>query len=181
MDRTSIINDLIVKFGYQSYLEIGLGPVSNFGQIKAKHKIGVDPNPACKLSPNVITLTSDEFFSTCRTTFDIIFIDGLHLRNQVLTDVTNALNALNPNGTLVLHDVNPPTEQHAGPVYVPGTDWNGTVWQAWAVLRMSRPDLEMYVHDVDWGVGIIRHGSQKVFDLPYSFWDQHRKELLNAR
>jgi hypothetical protein len=65
--------------------------------------------------------------------------------------------------------------------------WNGTVWKSFAKLRMTRPDLEMYVIDTDWGVGVIRNGSQELFpseninidELKYELLENNREELLN--
>ncbi len=46
-------------------------------------------------------MTSDDFFRQYQgPPFDLIFIDGLHLSQQVLTDVKNALQWLNPGQVL---------------------------------------------------------------------------------
>ena len=39
--------------------------------------------------------------------------------------------------------------------------WTGDCWKAWAKLRGSRKDLEMFIVKSDWGVGVIRKGKQK--------------------
>ena len=52
-------------------------------------------------------MTSDEFFSQNKETFDLIFIDGLHIHEQVLKDIDNSLNVLNENGVILLHDCLP--------------------------------------------------------------------------
>ena len=44
MKRTDIINALIAKYGYKSYLEVGTqDPTSNFDLITAEHKVSIDP------------------------------------------------------------------------------------------------------------------------------------------
>jgi len=189
--RTDILNYLIEKYKYKTYLEIGVrNPTSgNFNNIKIKNKLGVDPNPIIKQN-NIFVGTSDLFFMKNKSTFDLIFIDGLHLENQVDKDIMNSLNCLNEGGMILLHDCNPPTEMHQRDNYcVDGKypSWNGTVWKSFAKLRMTRPDLEMYVIDTDWGVGVIRNGSQELFpseninidELKYELLENNREELLN--
>jgi SAM-dependent methyltransferase len=47
------------------------------------------------------------------TTFDVVFVDGLHEANQAYRDVMHAWHALRPGGTILMHDVNPPHEYMA--------------------------------------------------------------------
>ncbi len=70
------------------------------------------------------------------------------------------------------HDMNPLNEasQTFPRVGKRGTPWNGDCWKAFVQLRMECDDLEMCVIDADWGLGIIRKGSQKKLvatDLTY--------------
>ena len=44
--------------------------------------------------------------------YDVIFIDGLHLEKQVIKDIGHALQHLNKNGTIVLHDCKPGSKFH---------------------------------------------------------------------
>jgi hypothetical protein len=190
--RTDILNQLIKKHKFKHYLEIGVrNPDHNFNKINIKYKIAVDPNPL-KKSNNIIVKTSDDFFKHLShdLRFDIIFIDGLHLEEQVDKDIENSLKHLNKNGFIVLHDCNPLKEKHQrenfevleGPKRFPV--WNGTVWKSIAKLRMSRIDLEINVVDDDWGVGIINKTNipQELFpksELNYKFLVENRKDLLN--
>ena len=63
--------------------------------------------------------------------------------------------------------------------------WNGTVWKAFAILRMTRSDLNMYVVDINQGCGVIERGHQKRFpkvsenQLTYYFLKKNRRKLLN--
>ena len=108
-------------------------------------------------------MTSDEFFKIRpKKMYDIIFIDGLHLCYQTLKDINNSLDHLFFNGIIVLHDCNPLKEKYQIENFVLAKGkWNGTVWKAFAILRMNRKDLNMYVVDVDNGCGIIEKGYQK--------------------
>lgn len=179
MNRNDIINRLIRNNSYKSYLEIGLGCGTNFSRVEVTEKVGVDPQRAAVRGQ--FLGTSDEYFKTSNKMFDIIFVDGLHRKDQVYRDIINSLEHLNDNGTILVHDCNPPTERHAQeeqPEYHP---WNGSVWQAWLVLRMVRPDLNMRVLDCDWGIGIIRRGKQKLFSVPFELLAKYRRELLNLK
>jgi len=132
-------------------------------------------------------MTSDDFFKKISKykMYDIVFIDGLHLFQQVSKDIENSLNHLNPKGTIVVHDCNPVNKKAQLENRNKIKKWNGTVWKSFALLRMSRKDLEMYVVDVNHGCGIIRYGSQKLFKnknsdkLDYDFLKKNRKKLLN--
>ena len=47
---------------------------------------------------------SDEFFLSNDLTFDIIYVDGHHLADQVYKDAVNSWNVLNNNGLLIFDD-----------------------------------------------------------------------------
>jgi len=174
--RWDIINQLIKKYDYQTYLEIGVeDELQCFDKITCKHKEGVDVT-GCTTH----RMSSDEFFAAFPDKqFDVIFIDGLHREEQVLRDVDNALLVLNQNGTIVLHDCNPPAKKYEDPTLC------GTVWRAFVRLRMTRCDLEMQTIDVETGVGIIRRGRQKVIPtektLDFDRFLENKKYYLNLK
>ena len=163
--RTAIINHLIKVYNLSRYLEIGVRDFRNFKKILCEGKFCVDPNPSVKEYDNLFIMPSDDFFEKLKRDdkFDLVFLDGLHLEYQVDKDIKNSLNHLTKNGIIVMHDCCPPTEFHQRENYeVHGKfpPWNGTVWKSFAKLRMHGQNLEMYVVNTDWGVGIIRCGSQ---------------------
>lgn len=190
-DRTSIINHLISKYNLKSYLEIGIRTGSNFNRIIIDELIGVDPN--LKLYKNeslenkkLINKTSDEYFKDLDRKFDIIFIDGLHIEEQTIKDIENSLKHLNPNGFIIIHDCNPPTEFHQRDNYCINGKypaWNGTVWKAYVKKRMTDKNLRMYVVNTDWGVGVIQKGKQELYpfkkNLSYKDLENDRKIMLN--
>lgn len=170
--RTTILNTLIEKFKYQSYLEIGQGrKEDNFDWVNCRKKIGVDP---AKNLNAAFPMTSDEFFAINHDSFDLIFIDGLHQADQVERDILNSLNVLNSNGAIVVHDCNPSSEDVQ---LMPRQTlaWTGDVWKAWVKFRATRHDLKMYVVDVETGCGIIRRGIQETIKAP----EQLTYNLLN--
>lgn len=181
MKRTDIINHLIKKNNYKRYLEIGVrDPESNLNLIDVEHKDGVDPAGNCNFP-----ITSDDFFEQLdeNVTYDIIFIDGLHLDYQVEKDITNSLKHLSEGGTIVMHDCSPIKEEHQVEEYVVGTTWNGTTWKAYVKFRMTDENLSMVVVDTDHGVGVITKGKQTLYPksdvLDFKLLNENRKEILN--
>jgi len=157
MQRWDIINYLIKKNNYKSYLEIGYYKGWSFDQVQCDFKTAVDPNPCktpeqekaiggledrslCRLMHNgdhvirfgefIWKMTSDNFFVEISydATYDIIFIDGLHESAQVSRDIQNALKHLNPGGVIVMHDCNPSKYEHT----TTGIDgcWTGDTYKA---------------------------------------------------
>ena len=56
---------------------------------------------------NFITKPSIEFLKSCKSKFDFIFLDGSHQAEMVYQEVPLALNLLNKNGVILLHDYYP--------------------------------------------------------------------------
>jgi hypothetical protein len=189
--RYDIINALIHKNNYKSYVEIGVrNPEECFNYIQCESKIAVDPGVEGDFKVD-FKLTSDEFFAQNTQKFDLIFIDGLHIDDQVKKDIENSINAINPNGTIVLHDCNPPSLHHAREDYydfnTPATVyWNGTVWKALVDFRASAyaHKYECQVVNTDWGIGIIKASASSkpiVNDNPfYAFrkFEQDRERYI---
>ena len=199
MNRIQIINALIEQHHYATYLEIGVNTPAQPGyshtsiHIETKH--GVDPNV-----DTTYRMPSDEFFAKNKNTYDIVFVDGLHTFAQAHRDIENALLALNPGGTIVVHDCNPTKEVTQRPTQPTSRlqrlwhgirygswhgVWHGDVWKAILKLRMERSDIEIYTIDADEGCTIIRRGSQELYTPtvtdPYTFayFKKHRKEILH--
>jgi hypothetical protein len=184
--RTELLNQLVTARGYRDYLEIGVrDPRQNFEKVRAPGlKHSVDPEPR---RPVTHRLTSDAFFAQCKDRYDLVFIDGLHIADQVERDIVNSLDHLNDGGTIVLHDCNPLTADAQTDDYDGKKHWNGTVWKAWVKLRATRDDLDMCVIDIDEGCGVIRRGSQTKIaidtldyaQMTYAMLAADRTRLLN--
>lgn len=185
MTRTELINGLIKKNNYTSYLEIGVNtpaqPGYNWVGVEISLKHGVDPNVN-----TTYKMTSDDFFENhISQKYDIVFVDGLHLHEQVYRDIINSVNNLNENGVIVVHDCNPITEitqrrERASDA------WHGDVWKAIVQLRMENQELEIYTVNTDEGCGIIKKGHQELLKIDkneniydYSFLDKNRTNALN--
>ena len=198
--RTDVINYLLSLSNSDTcYLEIGVrNPEHNFNQIKANKKYSVDP--CIEFETNLIDfkITSDDFFLKLsnnellnnKIKFDVIFIDGLHLAEQVHRDIQNAIQYIKDDGFIVLHDCNPPSEWHAREFFnytntPAGVHWNGTTWKAFLLWRFN-PTINSCCIDCDWGVGILSKNCQigKSINTTNSFFeynilDKNRKEHLN--
>jgi methyltransferase family protein len=144
--RMDVIKTFIQARGYTRYLEIGCRADDCFREIEVTVKVGVDPNTG-----GTVRMTSDEYFQALPqgVLFDAIFIDGDHRHPQVWTDIQNSLAVLQDKGVLFMHDCLPPSAEYESPSMC------GTAWRAFAKLR-ERPDLDAYVANLDYGVGIIQ-------------------------
>ena len=63
-----------------------------------------DMNSESYLNISKIKKYSDEFFLSNNLTFDIIYVDGHHLAEQVYKDAVNSWNVLNNKGLLIFDD-----------------------------------------------------------------------------
>lgn len=194
MMRYDIIRHLIEKRGYKSYLEIGvLGneTYNSLPTLDVKHS--VDPNGQA-----VFNMTSDEFFASyCKHSYDIIFIDGLHLSEQVTKDIENSLTHLNDGAIIVVHDCLPNHEWEQLRVGLSGKPWTGDVWKAFAEIRHTHVALKMCVVDTDYGCGLIESPGELFTDSEWAsrfhsrvlkpgpewtweFFQANRKALMNV-
>ena len=178
--RFDIINKLIYSKKFKSYLEIGCQSDVNFSKIKIENKVGVDPQ-----SGGTLRMTSDEFFSQNKETFDLIFIDGLHIHEQVLKDIDNSLNVLNESGVILLHDCLPAKIWHQT---IPQThsSWNGDVWKS-IVQSRTREDIDTYTIKADQGLGLILkrknrdilvHQIDNFKDLKFEDYYKHHEKFM---
>jgi hypothetical protein len=153
MERTDLINNLIKENGYKSYLEIGFGDGVNFSNIICENKISVDPN-----QPAAFVMSSDDYFSINKVMFDIVFVDGLHIAEQVERDVLNSLKFLNKNGVIVIHDCTPSAEvkqlreRNC-------RDWQGDVWKG--IVSLARMGYLMRLIEIESGIVLLKNETKK--------------------
>jgi hypothetical protein len=179
MKRFEIINHLIKKNNYKTYLEIGTQLGDCFAQIAIDYKECVDPEK--RYEGLTHEMTSDVYFAQNSKKFDIIFVDGLHVEEQCTTDILNSLKCLNDHGTIVVHDCLPHCEEFIQ------VCWNGTVFRSIIDLRYNNPDIDICVVDSDCGCGVIRKGKQELYsavplDLAktYYYYEKNKKTLMNV-
>jgi hypothetical protein len=173
-----IINFFIKKYNHKSYLELGVRDKTNtFNYIECETKEGVDIDSNCE--PDYL-MTTDEFFNSIPKDkkWDLIFIDADHEKTQVMKDFENSLLHLSENGTIIMDDINPFTEELLQPQYC------NNAWEVFATLRKERPDLEMFAIKTSF-CGVVRRGSQETHNLEiessFSFLNENRHKLLNIK
>jgi hypothetical protein len=205
--RVSVIQSELDRFEDPRYLEIGIFDGSVFLRVNAREKVAVDPKiriPRWRrllaaLDPRIEVheVPSDVYFASIApgTTFDVVFVDGLHLYEQALRDTENALRHLSDDGVVLIHDCNPTAEAVASrdPEDASRSGhraWCGDVWKAIVHLRATRADLEVSVLDTDFGIGVVRKGAggphldvdpAVIADLGYGDLDADRHRLLGLR
>jgi hypothetical protein len=151
--HTQLLNSLIEKHNLKSYLEVGVNnPANNFDKIKCEYKEGVDPAVKHK---DVASITSDQYFPRSielGSSFDLIFIDGLHHADQVKRDFENSLKCLNDNGFIVIHDVLPQNER--GTIVPRQTrEWWGDVYKF--AMTMHDYGCEFKTFNIDNGCMVV--------------------------
>jgi hypothetical protein len=198
--RYDVINWFLQQTSQRRYIEIGVrNPEDCFNRIDASYKVSVDPGFEVDVNLADVKLTSDEFFDALKSgklelphsRFDVIFIDGLHHAEQAYRDIKNSVEILDTPGYIVMHDCNPPTRFHAREDYAEfgpaGGNWDGTTWKAFQRFR-TESDLNSYVIDTDWGLGVIEsHASAEEFRLDsninpfyeFAVFESNRKQILN--
>ena len=173
-------------------MEIGVCDGNNFNQVNCLNKFGIDPEPSKEcFGKNIYLMTSNEYFQyisihNSNILFDLIFIDGSKLEEQVDLDLQNSLKYLSNNGMILIKNCNPPNKTHQRKQLLYNgifLQWNGTLWKSYAKLRMNNPNLNMKVINCEWGLGIIQNGKQKCYpkinNLEYKNLDQDRANMLN--
>ena len=83
--RWDLIEYLDNKYKFSNYLEVGCNDDELFSKIKIKNKIGIDP-----VIGGNMKITSDDFFVQNKKNYDCVFIDGLHIYDQVKRDIVNS-------------------------------------------------------------------------------------------
>lgn len=155
-----------------SYVEVGLGHGRSLALAGPDTKaIGVDPyqgfweklNYVCPHGPaTLFPLTSDDFFKQYdlsqvmdRESFDLGFIDGLHLFEQALKDFINLERYARKDSVILIHDCLPIAPIVAERERCTGF-WTGDVWRIIPCLKAFRPDLKiMTIPTKPSGLGVV--------------------------
>ncbi|MGH2646222.1 MAG: class I SAM-dependent methyltransferase [Ginsengibacter sp.] len=215
MNRVTLIQLLMKQKGLKNYLEIGVFNGHVFFRVKSAFKIAVDPefqfDALRKIGKTVInpynlfnkyfSKTSDDFFAEdapgvlAQKKIDIALVDGMHEYGYALRDVENMLTYLSEDGVIIMHDCNPATKE-AGRSYeewkAAGStgQWNGDVWKAIVHLRSLRKDIDVFVLDCDYGLGIISRrkpennlnfSAEQIQSFTYEDFNANRAQWINLK
>lgn len=153
-DYIEILKQLLDFLEPRNYIEIGVEFGTTLELVKPPIRaIGIDPAPQIEgsLAENISIYhsTSDDFFadndlkSILGAPFDIAFIDGLHIFEQVLRDFINFEKYAGPDSLILIHDCLPLDGQTASRTR--NTQfWSGDVWKIIPCLKQERPDLSLF-------------------------------------
>lgn len=152
-NRISLVNKCLNKSSdieNTNYLEIGCAGNKLFQSVMAKTKIGVDP-----FSGGTHRMTSDTFFESNNSLYDVIFVDGLHEYQQAWRDVKNSLSSIEVGGYIGIHDMLPRNwiEAHIPCLY--NGPWSGDVWKI-AFDLLENDSVEFSLLNIDHGVGLVK-------------------------
>jgi hypothetical protein len=152
------LNTLLEGLAATRYLEIGVANGTTIDRIIAHSRVGVDPSPDFDVArlPKGLSffgVESDAYFDSldADTTFDVVFIDGLHTFEQTKSDLFNAFRHV-PYGPILIDDTVPSDEIAA----IPDIDdsynrrkkmasddrrWMGDVWKLVVYIDKYLPQL----------------------------------------
>jgi len=118
LSRSAVVQGFLNMFESPRYLEGGVLKGASFHAAKAARKVAVDPKfqfdvQAAKAKNSTATyheVKSDTYFGSIISPderFDVVFLDGLHVFEQTLRDLLNAIVYLAPGGIIVVDDILP--------------------------------------------------------------------------
>jgi hypothetical protein len=207
-NKVDIINLLIHKYSYTSYLEISTPTTGRrFAEIDRAslehcHRILYRCGPKFDDGHEVTWRSADKTLETAfaeasiaARPYDVVLVDSFHTYACSARDLSLALSLASSGGIVVMHDASPPTQDLTTPEFIKGP-WCGQSYAALIDLLLRRPSLEVYVVDVDFGVAVLRSDSRArhtisgplaaawtaIGDDParrFAFFQAHRQELLN--
>lgn len=138
-------------FKPRNYLEIGVQYGKSLRLAKCV-AYGVDPDPKINfdLGPlaKVFNKTSDEFFKSELNlpSFDLSFIDGMHLFEFALRDFINVEKRSSKGGVTVVDDIFP-SHPLQGSRERKTRHWAGDIWRLYRLLQAVRKDLYFFPID----------------------------------
>jgi hypothetical protein len=142
------------------YLEVGVEYGFTLQGVKAKHKYAVDPNIKYMDNKKIKTfqMSSNEFFKSLHKNefFDVIFLDGLHVSEQLLLDFCNAIMHIKEDSWILVDDVIPRDSISAIPDQNKslslrksnenyGGVWHGDCYKILPILKKYFPQFDQYL------------------------------------
>lgn len=143
----SLLDRLHKELQPRSYLEVGVRHGASLA-LAAGVAVGVDPAPEISnelpAQTRLLKMTSDAFFERSRELAieppDLVFIDGMHLFENVLRDFMHAERMASPGAVVLIDDIFPNHPSQALRERRTRV-WTGDVWKLHECLKVWRPDL----------------------------------------
>ncbi len=167
-NRIALVNLLVSAKPDCAYLEIGCAANELYDSVPVRNKVGVDPR-----NGGNVRKTSDDFFKTNVSFFDVVFIDGLHTYDQIRRDIINSIRFLKPGGWIAFHDMLPRNWMEHHVPYLGIGLWTGDVWKV--AFELSQTEgIDFRILKIDSGVGVIRLSKDKpvLLDLTQELADK---------
>ena len=187
-----------------TYVEIGVHSGCSLAFVQPHTQaVGVDPDPhqegCCPAGSRIVRLTSTEFFAKHDVrqilggkAVDLALIDGFHLFEQALEDLSNLERYIAPGGVIAVHDTIPLDRETSARLRTTEF-YTGDVWKIVPFLRRYRPELEMItVTAAPTGLTLIR-GLNPGYDptrllastaefaaLEFEYFERNREEFLRT-
>lgn len=169
LKKFNVIDVLVRKYGYESFLELSTPTTGfNFGDVRKEslniyHRLVYncaeyydDGQPflgrtSRPTSAGLLRLLNEP---AGRHAYDCIFVDPFHSYHATMVDLAGAFALVADGGAIIVHDCNPVQAEMAGPAFKAG-GWCGVTYAAFIDFVLNRQDLCHYTVDCDHGCGVI--------------------------
>jgi hypothetical protein len=166
--KADLVNKLSAIHGYRIYFEICTPTTGNmYGAIdraryatchRLMYRCPAGFNDGLPIDFRSSNLDISECVKAARAKelkYDVILVDPFHEYEPSARDLSEAVNLLNPIGTIIVHDCFPRDATIAVPECIDG-DWCGVTYKAYLNFVLARKDLIFCTVDTDYGCGVIR-------------------------
>jgi hypothetical protein len=166
--KVDLINELSAIHGHRKYLEICTPTTGNMysaidrARYSTCHRLMYSCPSGFNNGLPIDFRSSNLDISECvkavrarELKYDVILVDSFHEYEPSARDLREAVNLLNPAGTIIVHDCFPRDATIAAPECIDGA-WCGVTYKAYLDFVLARQDMIFCTVDTDYGCGVIR-------------------------
>jgi hypothetical protein len=166
--KADLINELSAIYGYRKYLEICTPTTGNMYRAvdrarystchRLMYRCPAEFDDGLPIDFRSSNLDINECVGAVRAKdlkYDVILVDPFHEYESSVRDLIEAVDLLNPAGTVIVHDCYPRDETIAVPEYIDGS-WCGVTYKAYLDFVLAGNGLIFCTVDTDYGCGVIR-------------------------